>query len=209
MLGGWCAHGLLAYETARQLQEQGQEVAQVMLLETANPVKMKQYNGWKRAIAKVQLKVHLLRFEYAYLQQLNSTQTRNYLAGRTSQKLARMRQSVIRVLQAAKFYPEMEDTASGNPLDILYAAAAKYYPKPYRGAVVLIRSTQRTFGFGHVLDLGWTELLEKNLEICETAGNHYTIYTEPNVNGLAYKINHCLRKAEERMTPANGLIPNR
>jgi thioesterase domain-containing protein len=207
MLGGWCAHGLLAYETARQLQEQGQEVAEVVLLETANPVRMKQYNGWKRAIARVQLKLHLLKFEYAYLQQLNSTQTRNYLAGRTSQKLARMRQSVIRVLQAAKFYPEMEDTASGNPLDLLYAAAAKYRPKPYRGPVVLIRSTQRTFGFGHVLDLGWSELLGKSLEICETPGNHYTIYTEPNVDGLASKMDSRLRKAEEQQ--AKAVAPNR
>src|SRR5580704_7873411 len=45
-LGGWCAHGLLAYETARQLQAQGQEVTQLLLLETVNPVRMKQYSGW-------------------------------------------------------------------------------------------------------------------------------------------------------------------
>jgi thioesterase domain-containing protein/acyl carrier protein len=198
MLAGWCAHGLLAYETARQLQAQGQEVAQLLLLETVNPVRMKQYNGWKRSIARAQLKFHLLKFEYAYLQQLNSTQTRNYIAGRTARKIGRIRQSLIRVLRATKFYPELEDPAAGNPLDVLYAASAKYRPKPYSGPVVLIRSTQRTFGFGHVLDLGWSEILGKNLEICETPGNHYTIYMEPNVDALAHKMNICLRKAEEQ-----------
>jgi amino acid adenylation domain-containing protein len=204
MLGGWCAHGLLAFETARQLRAQGQEVAQVVLLETANPVRRNQYSGWKRTIARAQLKFHLLKFEYAYLQQLNSTQTRNYIAGRTAQKIARMRQSLRRVLKAAKFYPGLDDPSSGNPLDVLYAAAAKYQPKPYRGPVVLIRGTKRTFGFGHVLDLGWSELLGKDLEICETRGNHYTIYMQPNVDGLAHKINACLRKAEEQAarTPA-------
>jgi thioesterase domain-containing protein/acyl carrier protein len=200
-LGGWCAHGLLAYETARQLQAQGQEVAQVLLLETVNPIRMKQYNGWKRLIARAQLKFHLLKFEYAYMQQLNSTQTRNYIAGRTAQKIGRMRQSLRRVLKATKFYPELEDAAEGNPLDVLYAASAKYRPKPYDGPVVLIRSTQRTFGFGHVLDLGWSEILGQNLEICETPGNHYTIYMEPNVDALANKMNLCLRKAEERAAP--------
>jgi thioesterase domain-containing protein/acyl carrier protein len=198
MLAGWCAHGLLAYETARQLQAQGQEVAQLLLLETVNPVRMKQYNGWKRLIARTQLKFHLLKFEYAYLQQLNSTQTRNYIAGRTAQKITRIRQSLRRVLKATKFYPELEDPVAGNPLDVLYAASAKYRPKPYSGPVVLIRSTQRTFGFGHVLDLGWSEILGRNLEICETPGNHYTIYMEPNVDALANKMNMCLRKAEER-----------
>jgi thioesterase domain-containing protein/acyl carrier protein len=198
MLGGWCAHGLLAFETARQLQAQGQEVAQILLLETVNPVRMNQYSGWKRRIARAQLKFHLLKFEYGYLQQLNSTQTRNYIAGRTAQKLARIRQSFRCVLKAAKFYPELDDPGSGNPLDVLYAAAAKYHPKPFQAPVVLIRSTERTFGFGHVLDLGWSELLGDNLEICETPGNHYTIYMQPNVDTLAHKMNICLRQAEER-----------
>ena len=206
MLSGWCAHGLLAYETARQLQAQGQEVAQLLLLETVNPVRMKQYNGWKRLIARTQLKFHLLKFEYAYLQQLNSTQTRNYIAGRTAQKITRIRQSLRRVLKATKFYPELEDPAAGNPLDVLYAASAKYRPKPYSGPVVLIRSTQRTFGFGHVLDLGWSEILGQNLEICETPGNHYTIYMEPNVDALANKMNMCLRKAEEQAASMTSRI---
>jgi thioesterase domain-containing protein/acyl carrier protein len=204
MLGGWCAHGLLAFETARQLQQQRQDVAQLLLLETVNPVRMNQYSGWKRRIARAQLKFHLLKFEYAYLQQLNSTQTRDYIAGRTAQKIARMRQSLRRVLKATKFYPELEDPASGNPLDVLYAAAAKYHPKGYRGPVVLVRSTQRTFGFGHVLDLGWSEVLGNNLEICETPGNHYTIYMQPNVDALANKMNTCMRKAEELAMPAHA-----
>jgi len=206
MLGGWCAHGLLAFETARQLQAQGQEVAQVLLLETVNPVRMKQYSGWKRSIGRTQLKFHLLKFEYAYLQQLSPTQTRNYIAGRTMQKLARIRQSLRRVLKSTKPYPELDDSAAGNPLDVLYAAAAKYRPKPFHGPVVLIRSTQRTFGFGHVLDLGWSELLGNDLEICETPGNHYTIYMQPNVDSLAHKMNICLRKAEERTIRASGNV---
>lgn len=206
MLGGWCAHGLLAYEVARQLQAQGQEVSQVVLLETVNPVRMKQYSGWKRWVARAQLKFHLLKFEYAYLQQLNSTQARHYIAGRTSQKVARIRQSLRRVLKVTKFYPDLDDPGTGNPLDVLYAAAAKYHPKPYRGPVVLIRSTKRTFGFGDVLDLGWSEVLGNRLEICETPGNHYTIYMQPNVDALAHKMNVCLRKAEERTNQASTRI---
>jgi thioesterase domain-containing protein len=206
MLGGWCAHGLLAYETARQLQAQGQEVAQVLLLETANPVRMRQYSGWKRTIGRTQLKFHLLKFEYAYLQQLNSTQTRNYIAGRTAQKLARIRQSLKRVLKATKFYPELEDPSAGNPLDTLYAASAKYRPRPFDGYVTLIRSTERTFGFGHVLDLGWSDLLGENLDICETPGNHYTIYMQPNVDALAQAMDASLRKAEERTTPVTAKL---
>ena len=199
MLGGWCAHGLLAYETARQLQAQGQEVAQVVMLETANPLRRKQYGGWKRAIARAQLKFHLLKFELAYMRQLNGPQARDYMAGRVRQKLMRMKKSLRRTWKIPSPSGN-ENLGSGNPLDALYAAAARYSPKPYEGSVVLIRSQQHTYGFGGVLDLGWQELLGKNLEIYETPGNHYTIYMHPNVDALAHKIHVSLRRAEERLT---------
>ena len=204
LLSGWCAHGLLAYEVAQQLQAQGQEVAEVLLLEAVNPVRMHQYSGWKRTIARVQLKWHLLKFEYSYLKQLDSARARDYIDGRVRQKLARMKRSLRRVLEGGPD-PELQDPTTGNPLDILYAAAAKYEPKPYRGRVVLIRSTRRTFGFGHVLDLGWTPVLGENLEICETPGNHYSIYMQPNVDALALKMQACLRKAEEQARAAAGV----
>jgi hypothetical protein len=62
----------------------------------------------------------------------------------------------------------------------------------------------RTFGFGRVMDLGWSELLRDDLEICETPGNHYTIYMQPNVDALAHKMNISLRKAEERAMRATA-----
>jgi len=204
MLSGWCAHGLLAYEVAQQLRAQGQEVAEVLLLEAVNPVRMHQYSGWKRTIARMQLKWHLLKFEYSYLKQLDSARARDYVGGRVTQKLARMKQSLRLALKSGPD-PESQDPTSGNPLDILYAAAAKYEPKPYHGRVVLIRSTQRTFGFGHVLDLGWTEVLGENLEICETPGNHYSIYMQPNVDALALKMQASLRKAEQQTRAAAGI----
>jgi len=199
MLGGWCAHGLLAYETARQLREQGDEVAEVVMLESVHPVKRNEYQGWKRMIARTQLKLHLLKFEYAYTRQLNGAQTRDYLSGRVAQKLTRIRESFRHALKITNLNGN-EELGFRKPLDALYTAAARYRPKPYRGRVVLMRSQQRTYGFGRVLDLGWGELLGTNLEICETPGNHYTIYMPPHVDALAHKINVCLRRAEERAT---------
>ena len=203
MLGGWCAHGLLAYETARQLQEQGEEVAQVVMLESVHPVKRNAYSAWKRMIARAQLKLYLMKFEYAYMQQLHGSQARDYVAGRVRKKLQRVKESIRRTLKIADLQ-HSEEFGKRNPLDILYIAAARYSPKPYQGSVALMRSQQRTYGFGGVLDLGWGELLGKNLEVYETPGNHYTIYMHPNVDALAHKINVSLRKAEERVTQASA-----
>lgn len=57
-----------------------------------------------------------------------------------------------------------------------------------------------------MLDLGWSEFLGDSLEICETPGNHYTVYMQPNVDALADKMKVCLRKAEERTMQARARI---
>jgi thioesterase domain-containing protein/acyl carrier protein len=190
MVGGWCAHGLLAYEVAQQLKAQGQEVVLVIMLETVNPVRFKQYSGWRRIVAQYQLKFHLLRFERAYLRQLDKEQRRDYIAGRISQKISRLRRSLRR-------FAGRTGKATEGPLDVLYGAASRYYPKPYGGRVALIRSTERSIGFLHRLDLGWTDVLGEQLQISETPGNHYTIYMEPHVATLAQKMDAHLRTAEE------------
>jgi thioesterase domain-containing protein len=74
-----------------------------------------------------------------------------------------------------------------------------YCPKPYEGSVVLFRSLERTFGFAHDLRLGWGQMLGDKLEICQVPGNHYTIYMEPNVNGLAHEMTVRLKMAVDRV----------
>ena len=202
LLSGWCAHGMLAYETARQLRAQGQEVAQVIMLETVNPARLRAYRGWKRLVTNTQFKLHLLKFERAYLGQLNKDQARDYLAGRIAKKLARVKESLRRALNINKLGSSR--FAIENPVDVLYAAAANYTPTPYNGRVVLIRGSQRTIGFARELDWGWKEILGENLEVCETPGNHYTIYMHPNVDALALKMNEHMRKAEKRALAATA-----
>jgi thioesterase domain-containing protein/acyl carrier protein len=203
MLSGWCAHGMLAYETARQLRAQGQEVTQVILLETVNPARLRAFRGWKRVIANTQFKLNLLKFERAYLKQLNGNQARDYMAGRIAKKIARIKESVRRALNINKL--GSAQFAIENPVDVLYAAASKYTPGPYDGKVLLVRGSQRTIGFARELDWGWKEILGDNLEICETPGNHYTIYMHPNVDTLALTMNEHLKRAEKQRSNGQAL----
>jgi thioesterase domain-containing protein/acyl carrier protein len=200
LLSGWCAHGMLAYEAARQLRAQGQEVAQVIMLETVNPARLRAYRGWKRLVANTQFKLHLLKFERTYLGQLNKDQARDYVAGRLAKKFARLKESLRRALNINKLGSTR--FAIENPVDVLYAAGANYTPRPYDGPVLLIRGSQRTVGFARELDWGWKEILEENLEVCETPGNHYTIYMPPHVDTLALKMNEHMRKADRRALDA-------
>ena len=194
-LGGWCAHGLLAFEAAQQLRAQGQRIGLLFLIETVHPVRRMEYPRWKRFIATNQLKWHLAQFELQYLRQLDRSQKRKYVIGRVAQKISRIKRSVTKHLN---FNQDLDRGAHNDPLSLLYAAAAKYCPAPYEGPAVLFRSLQRTFGFGQELQLGWGDMLGDQLEICETPGTHYTIYAKPNVDILTGKMIPLLQQAKKQ-----------
>jgi amino acid adenylation domain-containing protein len=196
MLAGWCAHGLLALEVARQLQAQGEQIALLMMIEVTHPVRRKEYPRWKRLISTAQLKWHLLKFEYAYLGQVSQTQKFKYIGGRFSRKASGIKRSLWKWLRSSSGREKLYSNKS--PVEALYSAVEDYQPKPYDGPVVLFRSIERTFGFGQDLRLGWGDTLGSELEICESPGNHYTIYMEPHVNDLIRNIIACVEKAEAR-----------
>ena len=196
MLAGWCAHGLLALEVAQQLQAQGEDIALLMMIEVTHPVRRKEYPSWKRLISTAQLKWHLLQFEYAYLGQVSRAQQFRYIAGRVSRKASKFKRSIWKWLRSSSASGKFRSDKS--PVEALYGAVETYQPKPYAGPIVLFRSVERTFGFGQDLRLGWGDSLGNELEICESPGNHYTIYMEPNVGELVRKIMVYVERAETR-----------
>jgi thioesterase domain-containing protein len=182
MVGGWCSHGLLALEVAQQLRAQKQEVALVVMMETANPVARMAFSKWKRFVSAVQLKFNLLARE------MKRGHGSTYIFG-----------GVTRA--ARSFWDAVgpgPHVIRKSPVEVLYDAADNYQPEPYRHPVLLIRSADKSFGFAQDLRLGWGGMFGDQLEICEVRGNHFTIYMNPNVEGLATTIDAHLEKAEER-----------
>ncbi len=193
MLGGWCSHGLLALEVAQQLRAQGEEVALIVMMETANPVERMAYPKWKRFVSSIQLKFNLAQFEYAYLREITRAQELNYIVGRIARKATRIARSLRQILVPGS------GVVPKTALEVLYEAADKYQPEPYSGPVLLIRSADRSFGFAQELRLGWKGMFGDQLEIREVKGNHYSMCMSPNVEGLAREIDAHLKKAAERL----------
>jgi thioesterase domain-containing protein len=204
MLAGWCAHGLLALEVAQQLRARGEQIALLMMIEVTHPVRRKEYPGWKRLISTAQLKWHLLKFEYAYLGQVSRAQKFRYIGGRLSRKASGIKQSLWRWLRSSSAKERLRTNKS--PVESLYSAVENYQPKSYSGPTVLFRSFERTLGLGQDLRLGWGDTLGSELEICESPGNHYTIYMEPHVRELIRNIMARVEKAEAR-TAKPGAAP--
>lgn len=80
--------------------------------------------------------------------------------------------------------------ATIKSLNQLYA---KYQPKAYNGRIHFIRSTEfsdRADKDWHLAH--WSELAAAGLETYVVPGHHQTLFGEPEVQGLAEKINTCL-----------------
>ena len=188
MLGGWCAHGVLALETAQILREQGQEVALLVLLETVNPEKLRRHPRLAQVMAKLGMKTNLPELEYKYLRSLPKEPAIEYVYGRIPPRFTGLRGRNSKEIQLTR----------STPLEILYTAVGNYLPRPYDSPVLLIRSSRGAAGPSRDTHLGWGKTLGNELEICETEGNHFTMCAEPNVAGLVQKVSESLRLAEQR-----------
>jgi|GEM_PF-1643629 thioesterase domain-containing protein/acyl carrier protein len=196
-LGGWCAHGLLSLEVAQQLTAQGKRVARLVMLETANPVRLYAYSSWRRVIARRQLKWHLFRFECLYVRHLGWNRAMDYLGARIAKKLQRMPFAGAAGRKAGSARAVPGEALRIDPLEVLYRAAAEYVPRPYDGPVLLVRATQRTIGFAASEELGWDRQWMPQMEVRRVPGNHYTIYMPPNVDSLAKEIDAYVGRADE------------
>jgi thioesterase domain-containing protein len=188
MLGGWCAHGVLALETAQILREQGQDVALLVLLETANPERLRKQRRLVRLMSTLQTKMNLRGFEYGYLRALGKDHAKKYVSGRFAEQVG-IPQSGRR--RNSKRIPPAQTT----PLEILCTAAGNYLPRPYDSPVLLVRSRRGIFGISRDAHLGWDKTFGKHLEICETDD---TMSMGTNVQALVNQVSARLRSAEQR-----------
>jgi thioesterase domain-containing protein len=82
-------------------------------------------------------------------------------------------------------------------------AAGRYAPKPYGGAITLIRA-RKPVSPGVPEDRGWGALATGGLKQHEVEGDHYTLLRPPAVERLAERLNACLEQALEPPLPFKG-----
>ncbi len=223
-LGGLCIGGFIALEIARRLQEQGEEVALVLLLDAAHV----------HAAPKSLGKRRLARFTSALGDQA-SHPTRPWM--QRSKELARTAcQKIGNVLsyelatrstraqndarmRLFRFYLDqglaMPDFLKGIPVQVVLRFAEREYKEkaPYRGEVVLVRATRRSVAledsgiddtpyvenFASPL-LGWEGKVE-SLKVFDAPGGHSSMLQSPNVEELAFFVQSRLDACARELVP--------
>jgi amino acid adenylation domain-containing protein len=179
-IGGFSFGGLVAYEMARQLREQGQEAGLVVLFDTY-PGNVA--NGSASSLAKNMMgsPLDLLqRLPRAVWKRLR----RNFRAWGVPELLVRVR-------------------------DSNKSAADHYVLRPYPEKVTLIRAREKSLRISDDPHAAWNNLAG-HLEIQEIPGDHYDILVPPQVDRLAECLKDCIDRAGRgnETTPSGSVTQN-
>lgn len=205
-LAGYCFGGVIAYEMARQLVQQGESVALTALIESAPPNLM----TWRDRLSLDYFRHVILTLPRVALRSAaNPQEMRTTLARR----VARLRQAAVsrrvgppldpleqlrRIIDIDRYPPEFRQQAEAS-----WRALCRYQPKPYPGAVTIFHTAYPT-----VLKPGvamqWRRLARTVVEKI-IPGEHDTVLSEPHVALLAAQFARTLEAAQRGSARTEGL----
>lgn len=219
-LGGASFGGLVAFEMAQQLQRQGKRVAFLALFDTGAlgyPVALPNVTALQMTLYRLARRIQHHRDT---LRAFGAKERTNYILERLKKAKLKYRRKVRDKYKSSvrRFYSITKGTSSIPASyiqieDLIWKAGQRYVPQVYRGKITLFRASFQPLGIYPDPALGWSSLVEGELEIHEVPGHHGSIVAEPYVANLAEQLSDCLRSAhlkkdsfeeEKKQRPVTG-----
>jgi thioesterase domain-containing protein len=205
LLGGFSGGGITAYEMARQLVADGEEVPLIVMLDTPIPHD-------EPLTLRERLAIHQQNFQRDGAQ---------YLMRWAESKVAYKKELEARAAQFADQAKGQGQDASFRSQVIeaaFYRAIERYTLQPAPFHIALFRPRLKAafkFGPGRAInvdrrriyyDNGWAPYARK-VDVFETPGDHDSMVLEPNVRILASRLRECLDQAETRASAKQAKSP--
>ena len=204
VLLGWCNGGTLSFEIARQLEEAGEVVSRVFLVDTWIPGYHKRL-GWLRSkLAHYSYRWGLIRLDWAMVRS-GQKSFWDFIADRQTVQL------FFGGGQIAAAYAEPAYAAAQVYdrwlLDYTTEMLKTYEPKRISGRLTIFRSTSEPTGRFLDPKLGWGGMAS-DVDLILIPGDHYTVFSEPGVSLMAKCIRTALRSdlGDAVCDPADTLL---
>ncbi|BAY84417.1 amino acid adenylation domain-containing protein [Calothrix parasitica NIES-267] len=187
LLGGWCYGGLVAFEMAQQLIQQGQKVAFLAIFDAIIPetrIEPKADDDTKFIVRLTEFIKHLfnidLSLSYHELLKL---------------PLDEQHQVLMKKLNIASD-AEIQQHLRGFKLFKAHAQAMRNYePQVYPHEITLFRASEQIphdFQSPELYSddplLGWGKYSEQPIKLFDVPGNHFSMFSEPNIKKLGDKL---------------------
>jgi FkbH-like protein len=196
-LGGYCFGGYVAFEMARLLEQAGEKVALLALIDSAAPNGSYDRVPWSNPLFYLRFARntfywladfvrHHPREQWRFIKRKSAVLFRRFFARRKNQG------NVIDIQQYIDpvHFPDEELRLWQVHLD----AGSTYQPRSYGGRVTLLRTRGQPFLCSFHPEYGWGELAAGGVEIRMVPGAHEGIFVEPEVRALAAQLAACLRQ---------------
>jgi amino acid adenylation domain-containing protein len=209
-LVGHSAGGLIAFEMARQLGLEREQVALLGMLDTqARPFNQRLRELWRPRFAW-RLLCDMPGYLAEYLTQrtmrarLDSVRTLSrVLARKLAARVTRQRGARSQTISALFFDARMQQRVAQLPshyANVVRAhtqAVRNYTPQPYSGHVIVFRARSQWLFSAHEADLGWGRLAQ-SVTVVRVPGTHATMIVAPHVRVLGQALRE--RLSASRLT---------
>ena len=205
VLGGYCFGGNVAYEMARQLKEQGDEVALVALISSSPPNSVYETTGFNLSpVWMFKFARNTCLWLNSFLTRWDADQRKNFVRW----KFRLLRKKIARRLGISSTPKPAADVDQVIDLAVVeddqrrlwddhMRSLILHHPKPYDGKVVLFRSSEHLFFCSFDHKCGWGELVN-DVTVKIVKGDHGRVLEEPYVADLAAQLRATLNETVER-----------
>jgi amino acid adenylation domain-containing protein len=189
-IAGLCVNGVIAYEMARQLIEQGEKIDLLVVFDAQNPAYYEDFSQESRG----QLFRKRVEFQFSNLRREGLSGLADFVADRITGIRRRLS---VRYWRAVHAWHRRVNIERLEDLEhIVHPASFVYRPKLYPGRVVFFQSTDWPAGRYWDFHASWNGLIAGGLELHKIRGGHESMFYEQNVDLLARKLQTCLRDVE-------------
>jgi amino acid adenylation domain-containing protein len=187
LLGGWSFGGLVAFEMARQLHIQGQEIGLLALIDSYAPPPDPEPAG--DDVGLLAWFAYDLARRFGKEPPVSADDLRRVSPERRLPYL-------LELAQAADILPaDIDERQIRGAIEVFTAnmrAMRSYWPPTYAGRVTLLRAGEIAPGEPPEPTLGWGAVALGGVEVFDIAGDHYTIVSPPHVQALAERLGACI-----------------
>ncbi|HEX6291255.1 MAG TPA: thioesterase domain-containing protein, partial [Herpetosiphonaceae bacterium] len=198
-IGGWSVGGIVAFEMARQLRQQGHEVGLLVLLDSVAPAYFQQYSLPEQSDATLIM---------AFINDLSGLAARApsmptaVLEAADKLPPDERVQTLLEHARSAALVPqELGMDRLRQRFEVFQAnirAIQHYLPGPYAGQALLLHTRYSKGVAQSDPTLGWQELIPEGLAVAEVPGDHYSMVLPPHVETLAAALRGWLEQAQQR-----------
>ena len=199
-LGGLCTGGMVAFEMAQQLKDEGDEVALLVLLDPSD-LHRRELSLSRRAVPSVSLSMTWLRDKISRhlreLAPLNPHDQLSYFLVKVENRIGEVSGKIEWAgskLLCEVFGHTLPLSLRARYIESIYERArAAYVPELYRGRVILFK----TEGRYHANESGWENLIAGRVDIQELDTDHDNVFKEPYVQTFAKTLKALLFESQK------------